>query len=331
MAAVTLRPLPGVNLRVEGDRAAVAHFSAEYAQPAGPSDATLADFAVSFVPRLADAQGVDHYKSVSWRARLDLVDGLPARLSIALRGRPRWFGLSLVQGYLVEPCLSLLAPANGEVLVPAAGIVVADGVDLLVGRSRTGKSSLSMRALAAGLPILGDDQVVVLADGSCLRFPRRLRVYDDLSATAPRAAARLPRRHRAGLVARRLARLASAGRVAPSMALPVEVLGAPMTGRLPLRRVVLLARVEGADGPRLADATAEHALARVAEVLTEQRSRLAATFGPSIRPALASSAQAEAAILAAAFASVPIVAIDLPSVMDAPTAVRSLAGLLGLP
>lgn len=328
---VTLRPLPGVSLRVVGDRAAVAHFEAEYGPTADPVEAAAATLRVSFPSRLTNPQGRDRHKSVSWEVRLDQAGGEPSELSIALHGRPRWFGLSLVQGFLVEPCLSLLAPAQGEVLVPAAGIMLEDGVDLLIGRSRTGKSSLSMRALAAGVPVLGDDQVGVAGDGTCVRFPRRMRVYDDLSATAPGAASRLPLRYRAGLTARRLARLATGGRVAPSLAVPASALGVVGPPSAPLRRVVLLARDAEVGAPRLRDVDVELAVARCSEALAEQRSRLVHSIGSSLSSSLKAAAEAEEEILRSAFASVPVVAVDLPSGMDAASAVGSLARLLGLP
>jgi len=305
---------------------------AEYGEPDDAAEAPdPGSLTLSFVPRLEDAQGRDRHKSLWWDARLDLADGHPSRLVIALHGRPRWFGLSLVQGYLVEPCLSLLAPADGAVLVPAAGIVRDGGVDLLIGRSRTGKSSLSVRALAAGLPVLGDDQVVVLANGTCLRFPRRLRVYDDLRRTAPRAAAQLPLRYRAGLVARRVARLATGGRVAPSLALPASALGTRATVAAPLRRVILLTRGAEVDRPTLVEATLDEALARVAEVLGEQRSRLSATIGPSLAPALTTCDQLEATVLRSAFGSASIMAVNVPASMEAGSAVTGLAQLLRLP
>jgi hypothetical protein len=328
---VTLRPLPGVSLRVVGDPDAVAHFATEYRLSREGAQAEGPGLTVSFVPRIAHRQGRDRHKSLWWDVRLERTDGRPSELSIALHGRPRWFGLSLVQGYLVEPCLSLLAPEQGQVLLPAAGIVRKGAVDLLVGRSRTGKSSLSVRALAAGLAILGDDQVVVSSDGTCVRFPRRLRVYDDLSATAPDAAARLPIRYRLGLLARRIARLASGGRVAPSQAVPISALGTAASSPLRLGRVVLLARDADVDRPRLLYADVALAVARGLEALREQRSRLLRTIGPSLRPMLDDVTEAEGGILRAAFASVPIVAIDLPPSMDAPSAVGDLAQLLGLP
>jgi hypothetical protein len=328
---ITLRPLPGVSLRVVGDRSAVGHFEAEYGPTQDHVEAAAANLRVSFPSRLTNPQGRDGHKSVSWEVRLDQAGGKPSELSIALHGRPRWFGLSLVQGFLVEPCLSLLAPGLGEVLVPAAGIALEDGVDLLIGRSQTGKSSLSMRALAAGVPVLGDDQVVVTRDGTCVRFPRRLRVYDDLSTTAPRAASRLPLSYRAGLTARRLARLATGGRVAPSLAVPASALGVPGPTSAPLRRVVLLARDSDVSVPRLRDADAEQAVARCSEALTQQRSRLVRSIGSSLSSSLEAAVEAEEGILRSAFASVPIVAVDLPSGMDAVSAVGSLARLLGLP
>ena len=136
------------------------------------------------------------YRSLRWRVALDPLGDGPLRATIDLRGAPRSFGLSLLQGYVVEPLLGLLAPAAGHVLLPAAAVASEGGTLLLIGRSRSGKSSLVARAAAAGTAVLGDDHVLVGQDG-CRAFPRRLRLYPDVAETAPAALASLPARTRA--------------------------------------------------------------------------------------------------------------------------------------
>ena len=246
VAPLVVVPIPGVALRVHGDAAAARHLAMEYAPAGGePSTASevVAALDVHFVSKLPDARAEGH-KTIRWSATLERTAPQHLQLRIALRGWPRWFGLSLVQGYLIEPALSLLAVEAGGVLLPAAAIVQDGAALLLIGRSGTGKSSVSMRAFAAGLPLLGDDQVFVSGDGTCTRFPRRLRIYDDAARTAPGAISRLPVRDRVGLLVRRVVRVATRGYVAPSLAIPLRALGgADAPTSVPLGRVALLSRV----------------------------------------------------------------------------------------
>ena len=236
--------LDGLRLEVRGDARALAHFRAEY-RGVGARPEREASLVVSF-DRISSgpAHGFDGgYRSLRWRVALNEAEAAPLRATIDLRGAPRSFGLSLLQGYVVEPLLALLAPAAQHVLLPAAAIASEGGALLLLGRSRSGKSSLVARAAAAGAAVLGDDHVLVGADG-CRAFPRRLRLYPDLAETAPAARACLPRRKRALLGALGLVRRATGGAVAPPVRVPVETLGVVHCGPLPLARVVVLERRE---------------------------------------------------------------------------------------
>jgi hypothetical protein len=332
--SVTLTPIAGVTMRVTGDRQAVRHFRDEYGSAQPPGSATSA-LDLRFVDRGGQEWGHDHHKSVSWSVHLAAAEPGAMILEIALRGFPRWFGLSLVQGFVVEPVLSLIAPNVGLVLLPAAAIAGragdASGVDLLIGPSRTGKSSLSLRALAGGAAVLGDDQVLVGADGVARRFPRRLRLYDDISATAPAAWERLPRRARWGLIARRAVRTATRGRIAPSLALQPGALRGPMPESLPIRRVTLLSRGTGSRDLAISDADSTRAVARAEQVLSAQRQRLLAVIGPSWDDLIDRIAAREHDILALALARIPAMEVIVPEEREAGPVIASLARLLGLP
>jgi hypothetical protein len=265
--------LDGLRLELRGDVAALAHFLAEYRAVRAEPDAE-ADLVVSF-DRTSEgsSRGFDgSYRSLRWRVTLDEFDEGPLRATIDLRGAPRSFGLSLLQGYVVEPLLALLAPRAGHVLLPAAAVASEGGALLLLGRSRSGKSSLVARAAAGGTAVLGDDHVLVGTDG-CRAFPRRLRLYPDVAQTAPAARAALPARTRALLRALGLVRTATGGALGPPVRVPVETLGSVIRDPLPLTRVVVLERREV---PRLVTEglTRDELVATAGSILREQRRAL---------------------------------------------------------
>jgi hypothetical protein len=264
--------LDRLRLEVRGDRLALAHFRAEYSRALADPGAK-ADLVVSFgrIPPGSRAFEAG-YRSLRWRVALDPLGNAPLRATIDLRGAPRRFGLSLLQGYVVEPLLGLLAPAAEHVLLPSAAVTSEGGALLLLGRSRSGKSSLVARAAAAGTGVLGDDHVLVGTEG-CRAFPRRLRLYPDVAETAPAARAALPARTRALLRGLGFVRAATGGVVAPPARVPVETLGAVLHDPLPLARVVLLERREV---PRLVAAplSLDELVAAAGGILREQRRAL---------------------------------------------------------
>ena len=335
VASLVVVPIPRVALRVYGDAAAARQLATEYA-PAGAEPSTgsevVAALDVQFVSRLPDSRAEGH-KTIRWAATLERTAPQELLLRIALRGWPRWFGLSLIQGYLIEPALSLLAVEAGGVLLPAAAIVQDGAALLLIGRSGTGKSSISLRALSGGLPLLGDDQVFVSGDGTCTRFPRRLRIYDDAARTAPGAISRLSMRHRMGLGVRRVVRVATRGYVAPSLAIPLGALGdADAPTSVPLGRVALLSRGEGGSAAvRAHPADVSEALERSADALLDQRRRLDRMLGESWAATIDAVASRERMLLERAFASIPISAIEVPTQVGAARAIDALACELHLP
>jgi hypothetical protein len=181
-----------------------------------------------------------------------------------------------VQGYFVEPLLAVAAARRGCVLLPAAAVEVDGRALLLLGRSGTGKSTLTARAAATGTRILGDDHVLLDAAGRCWPFPRRMRLYPDLKSTGPRAYEGLGRGHRLALAGRRHLRTLTLGYVAPPLAVEPHRLGASQASEpLGLGRVVVIERgARGANGLRADSLDAESAVAAAMEVLEAQRSRL---------------------------------------------------------
>lgn len=316
-------------LEISGRTPVCKHFRAEYgATPA--ADGGEASVVIRFGGPVTGP--VVRYKTVSWRIALGHPAERPLHSSVDVGGRPLSFVLSLLQGYLVEPLLAVAAARERLVLLPSAAIEADGGAVLLLGRSRSGKSSLCARALAAGRAILGDDHVLLDQDGRCFAFPRRLRVYSDLEQTAPDAFARLPKPTRAALAARGIVRTLSGGFVAPPLRLRVEELGKPFSSEpVPLARVVAIRRDEAARDLAQEDLPFKSLIEFAETVTDEQRRHL-------VRPpnaaewanALAVAREADREVLASGFRDVPAQAVMLPGHWSASRSVGALAELLGI-
>ena len=329
-----------LRLRVTGENAAIRHARREYG-PAEVSQTGRLDLEVSFgslggdAARTADdvhaPTGRGGHKTVAWRVDAGDPDAAPLRARIETSGWPTPFALSLVQGYVLEPLLSIAAARRGIVLIPGAGIVLDDGLVLLLGRSRAGKSTLAARALTAGRTILGDDQLFVGPEATAWPFPRSLRFYPDLARTAPGSFAQLRPRTRQGLRLRAaLARL-SAGYVRPSLAVNGSELGQQWDPvARPIARIVLIERTGDRSDLWADEASPRDAVDWAAELLHEQRARLVGLGGPAWREAVEQTAHAERAILERSFAGCPVERLAVPSSWDAPTAVGAAARWLGI-
>jgi len=102
--------LDRLRLEVRGDKRALSHFRTEY-RAARADPGVDSELVVSFGRTPPGSRGFEaDYRSLRLRATIDL------------RGAPRSFGLSLLQGYVVEPLLALPAPGAGHVLLPAAAV-----------------------------------------------------------------------------------------------------------------------------------------------------------------------------------------------------------------
>ena len=332
LSAESFRFAEGLLLRARGAPSVRRHFRREY----GAADSVAAaavDLEVSFARALPRSTGrviEGGHKSVGWKVELSAPGERPLRAWVALRGRPRSFAYSLVQGYFVEPLLSVAAARNGLTLLPSAALGGDGGAILLIGAPRSGKSTVMARAAARGLTVLGDDQVLVDSAGRCWPFPRRLRVYSDLSATAPDAYARLAPRRRAGLVARRMTVGITRGYVAPPLRIAPSELGQRNSPpALPLARVYAVERAGGGDAVESVPLDPAGALEAARWVLATQRLHLEPA-GEAWGSELAEVRRLEEEILGHAFADVPVERITVPAEWPAARGIAALAERLGI-
>ncbi len=72
----------------------------------------------------------------------------------------------------VARALLPVASAPGVTPLHASGVVASQGAILIVGPSGSGKSTLAWHLQRLGLPLLGDDTVLLEADGRLSSFPR---------------------------------------------------------------------------------------------------------------------------------------------------------------
>jgi len=326
---------PVVRLRVVGAWPARSHFEREYGPAVETGGPAAVEVDVRYRSRLrggSQSRSVaGGHKTARWRVALGDPAQRPLHAEIELAGGPPAFALSLVQGFYVEPLVAVALARSGQIALPSAGIVAGAGAIVILGRSGTGKSSVSVRALASGRAILGDDQIVVDGTGRCWPFPRRLRLYPDVRETAPEGWSRLAPRTRAALVLRRRVRTWSRGYVAPSLPVPASELS-PAAPPAPLAAARLVVVERAADVDDIVEVTrdADWAVQRASDVLAEQRARFAAAAGVRWRTVLDDVARGEAGSLRSWLAGPSITEVRLPRSWDAPRAVDALATRLGI-
>ncbi len=325
---------PGLVASIRGDRRAREHFHAEYGVAALGPDSSCPILEATIGTRVLrgrdgltthEAELRDSHKLARWRV------AMPARpdrnklcVAIDVRGP---LGLTLIQSYIVEPLLSLAAVRAGLALVPSAAIALNGKALLLIGRSRSGKSSLAARALAAGLRVLGDDQVLINPSQECLPFPRRLRVYPDLMRTAPAAFAALRPSARGALAALGRVNALTRGFVAPPLRVKASSLGADTPTPLPIGEVVVIRRAP-VDELRSKQLDQRELAAETEDALCGQRSEL---FGlPGLRDATVPLLAQERSIIASALGAVPARRVLVPASWQAEEAVGRLARELGI-
>jgi hypothetical protein len=309
---------PGLDMVVNGDPATCAHFDREYVTARVPEGE--ASLEVSFGRRFPPGGKrwvAGGHKTMRWRIALSDPNDETLHLWVRLGGRPRGFARSLVQSYFIEPLVSVAAARHDMVLLPAATFGGADGVTVIMGRSRSGKTTLSMQALAAGDSLIADDQVLLSPKGLCRGFPRRLRIHADLLRHSPQLAGRLPQAIRVRMRLHGLLRRLSGGAVAPPVLLSPQVFGRrPWAGSAPVRRVVLLERPLGASPGRFEPASRDQAVAFARELLREQRERLTEAGGAPWAEARDRVERQENSILAEAFDGAEFVRALAPSPLE---------------
>jgi hypothetical protein len=324
---------PSVRLRVRGSRSALAHFAREFGPAIVPGPAPQVEVDVRFGWARAGHAGVGSggYKSARWRVELSRPDEHPLRAEIGLSGGPPSFALSLVQGYFVEPLVAVALSREGYVALPSAGLAIDGGALVLMGPPGSGKSSLSVRALALGRSLLGDDQVLLDGQGACWSYPRLLRIYPDIRETAPDAWLRLRGSTRRTLTVRRVVRRLTGGYVARSLPVPATEIGpAAPHGALPLKRLLAVERTPALQQVEVRRRDSAWAADRARMILAEQRSRLVAIADERWRSALASVAEDELEIFRSAIATAPVEQVRIPAGWQPARAAAALARQAGL-
>lgn len=326
---------PGLVVSIRGDRRARAHFRAEYASAALAADSSVPALEATMGGRVHNgrARGTTPerelrgtHKLAWWRASVAITpDADTMRVAVDVRGP---LGLALVQSYVFEPLVSLAAARAGSVLLPSAAIAQDGNALLLIGRSRSGKSSLAARALASGRRILGDDQVLILASQDCRPFPRRLRLYPDLARTAPAAFAALRPSARRALAGLGRVKSLTRGFVAPPLTVSASALGmGGSPSSLPIGEVVVIQRA-------LVDELSSEPIgqrelaAEAGDVLLSQRSAIFSL--PGLETAFAPVLATERSIIASALASASARRVLVPDSWPAERAVATLAQAFGL-
>jgi hypothetical protein len=325
---------PGLTVSIRGERRARAYFRAEYASAAhaaGPEVPAVEAVIGTRVRAGGHARGehelLGAHKLARWRASLPVrPEADTMRVAVAVRGP---LGLALVQSHVIEPLVSLAAVRAGSVLLPGAAIAQGDRTLLLLGRSRSGKTSLAARALAAGRRVLGDDQVIINADRECLPFPRRLRLYPDLSRTAPAAFAALPPTVRSRLAALGRVNALTQGFVAPPVSVSPSAIGTNASGpvRLLIGEVVVVRRAR-VGALTLEPLDAGELAAETDDVLMGQRSEIFKV--PGVRAAYETLLAHERAIISCALAAAPARRVLVPDSWTSEQAVGALARELEL-
>ena len=329
MESATFAPVDGVRLEIRGSRRTLRHYRAEYG-PTAVAGGAPPDLVLSFQSLTGPPMLQGGHKGLRWRIALSPPAAAPIEATVALGGEPRSFGLSLLQGYVIEPLLGVVAAERERVLLPGAAIEVGGRALLVLGRSRSGKSSVTALAAARGLPVLGDDHVVLGTDGGCSPFPRRLRLYPDIRLTAPAAYARLGGVDRARLHGLAAVRRATRGLVAPPLRVPVEALGA-RASTLPLGRIVVVER-RAASEPERVTLGLRELVAAAGSILGEQRRSLDTLSDRQWLERIERARAAEDSLLERAFAErSPATLLVVPADWDATRTVGRLASELGLP
>jgi hypothetical protein len=326
---------PDLVLSVRGDRRARAHFRAEYASAALDTESSVPAVEATVGSHVHDSRARGRtgeaelrgtHKLARWRASFPATPDADAmRLAVDVRGP---LGLALVQSYILEPLVSLAAVRAGYVLLPSAAIARDGKALLLIGRSRSGKSSLAALALAAGRRVLGDDQVLIVPGEDCRPFPRRLRLYPDLARTAPAAFAALRPSARRTLTGLGQVKSLTRGFVAPPLRISASALGAgvgPLC--LPIGEVVVIER--SAVDTLSSEPLGQRELAAEArDVLMSQRSEIFSLAG--VEAAFAPVLAEEAELIERAFAGASARRFSVPDSWPAERAIGTLAHEFGL-
>jgi hypothetical protein len=330
----------GATLRIHSsERDFLQHFASEY-RTATVEDPGVADVEVyagkdairSSPEALRGTQTYEgRHKIVRWR--LSIAGLCEDRTFVGFEGSGQLV-ISFLQTFYVEPLLRLKIAALDHALVHAA-CLANDGKSVLFpAGSRVGKSTMTLQHAAAGLPVQGDNYVVVSPDGRTLAFPRRMRIYSDLPAINPEVYALLPRRERLRLRWAGIVRRLSLGYANLPRRLGLNDITGGRNGVCPearLRAVYLLKPYKGERLSEPVERTAGEAIERIEAIGEMESSRLREAL-PADQPAslMQPVLRNERDVLQRALVGIPVFELLVPRVSDPARLVRRIRQVTGL-
>lgn len=91
---------------------------------------------------------------------------------------------------ILEPFVYERLPRRGHAFLHAAGVCARTTL-LITGASNTGKTLLTLRLIARGLGLLGDDHTLISAEGQVLAYPKRVNLERQDLGSSPKLLAAL--------------------------------------------------------------------------------------------------------------------------------------------
>jgi hypothetical protein len=91
---------------------------------------------------------------------------------------------------ILEPFLCERLPRHGHAFLHAAGVCARTTL-LITGPSNTGKTLLTLRLIARGLGLLGDDLTLISSEGQVLAYPKRVNLERQDLGSSPKLRATL--------------------------------------------------------------------------------------------------------------------------------------------
>ncbi len=272
------------------------------------------------------------HKTIRWKVALDGFDSTTTKVAYEGAGA---MAVSFLQTFYLEPLLRLKFLQVDHALVHGASLIKGDRCVLFPGGSRVGKTTLTLLHAISGNRIQGDNYVIVTSGGEALAFPRRLRIYSDISSTNPRAYERLPARERLRLRMAGLIKSLSFGFANMPRRLRIDEF-APgcLLPRAKIESVYALAPSNGETLSEPQPLTMALLLDRIQEQSRLEAERLA----PIIAPYLAAQPESwlhradssERHILTRALSGLPAFHLEVPRVSDPEPLVRQIARVAGL-
>lgn len=234
MRHFSIHGVVGLTVRSHVGPGALAHLDGQLAPFRVPALDAPADISVDIVSSVTSARGARRFGAVavganhvSWAHRSKV-----ARWHVALEGleRPPFhlsfsgnrFSYRSLFFHVLQPLVDYHLGLNGMALVHASAVGTEQSALAFSSLSGVGKTSLAILLLSMGLPqFLGDEFIIVSADGTARSFPLPLSLFHRNLVSTPSLRRRLTTRARASLTMNRVLSAVTRAMVRPRLPMGV--------------------------------------------------------------------------------------------------------------